>query len=144
MAFWDNLTLAEKMLGCDFRFRERFFPEKVVISILQIQRQFWVAERRGKCWPFFPHSCWDHLTLADFFFLGGGETLPWMFSHSILQIERQVWVTTEWGNAGLFSMSFRDNLTLAENLLGCDFDWENFHGEFGRFDFTDWTSILGD
>ena len=64
--FWDNLTLAEKLLGCDFRFWERFLLEKVfVIFILQIERQFWVVKRRGKCWPFFPHSFWDHLTLAE-------------------------------------------------------------------------------
>ena len=74
MAFWDNLTFAENLLGCNIRFWERFFPEKVVILILQIERQFWVAESRGKCWPCFPHSCWDHLTLAEsFFFWGGGN-----------------------------------------------------------------------
>ena len=63
---WDNLTLAENLLGCDFRFWERCFLEKnFVISILQIERQSWVAKRGGKCWPLFPHSFWDHLTLAE-------------------------------------------------------------------------------
>ena len=145
MSFWDNLTLAEELLGCYFDW-EMFPWEVFVVSILQVESQFWVTKEGGRAGNFSRSFLgWLRLSWKRFglrFLIG---KLWKLLDISILWIECQLWFTDEGGNASRFCrIVFWDNLVLAEKKFWVAiFHWVNILWKvFCLFDFTGWASSL--